>query len=358
MNMVVNNYWQESELEYLDSCPLCNQPERKKLYEGIHDRHYGCPGEWTLYRCLKCGAVYLSPRPTPDAIGKAYEIYSTHSIHEIQASPIKGLKRFAVSLRTGYLNRKYGYKQTPSFPIGYYVMYLLPPPLRWEWDHYARNLSIAHPKHNQLLDVGCGNGDFLIRAKHAGWDVCGIDFDAKALDLASNRGINAFCGTLENADIPEESFDVITMSHVIEHSHDPLGTLENCYKLLKPGGMLWIATPNPSSLLHSIYKSDWYFLAPPTHLILLDKLCLIQLLDKTGYFKIQSLRRGFIYATIKHYSDNINIYSTSQFSSKLGFGRKLMGLIHELIWILRPEADEELVIVAYKKNIASSSDLQ
>lgn len=353
----MNNYWKESELEYLDSCPLCNQPERHKLYEGIYDRYYGCPGEWTLYHCEKCGSAYLSPRPTRDAIGKVYETYSTHSINEIKASSLKGLKRFAVSLRNGYLNRKFGYKELPALFFGYYAMYLLPPPLRWEWDYYARNLPVAMPNRNKLLDVGCGNGDFLVRAKHAGWEVYGLDFDAKALNLTSNRGINAFCGTLENANLAEESFDVITMSHVIEHLHDPLNLLKQCYRLLKPEGTIWIATPNISSFLHSRYGSNWVHLAIPSHLILFNKTSLFHLLNEAGFIKTKQLRRGFSSPYARKFSENLKFDNTCQDHSNVGLYRKMTGLLHELIWIFHPEADEELVMVAYKK-IVSSPDLQ
>src|SRR3546814_17287077 len=90
--------------------------------------------------------------------------------------------------RNGYLNTKDVYQMQPASRLGYLAMHLLPPPWRLEWDHYARHLPKPKPGHNKLLDVGCGNGEFLLRARSQGWDVYGIDFDAEALRHANEIG--------------------------------------------------------------------------------------------------------------------------------------------------------------------------
>ncbi len=77
----------------------------------------------------------------------------------------------------------------------------------------------------RVLDVGCGNGEFLKRAKGLGWEVYGLDFDPKAVTAAQASGIHATVGDLESARYPSEHFDAVTMSHVIEHLHDPVEAL-------------------------------------------------------------------------------------------------------------------------------------
>ena len=69
----------------------------------------------------------------------------------------------------------------------------------------------------RLLDLGCGNGDYLFIARSAGWDVVGVDADSKAVSVASEKGIDVRLGNIEILDPSKEQFDVITLSHVIEH---------------------------------------------------------------------------------------------------------------------------------------------
>ena len=92
----------------------------------------------------------------------------------------------------------------------------------------------------RLLDLGCGNGSFLLRARCAGWDVVGLDPDPKAVEVACSQGLDVRLGDLGTLDPSIEQFDVITLAHVIEHVHHPAKVLEACYRLLRTGGFLWI----------------------------------------------------------------------------------------------------------------------
>nr|BAL55764.1 methyltransferase type 11 [uncultured Gammaproteobacteria bacterium] len=281
------NFWNESELERLNRCPICESNERDYAYP-VDDWHSGTPGTWDYYRCRGCGVFYLDPRPNRETIGRLYESYFTHMpTPKRERGPIGKL---ALGLRNDYLNWKYGYRHSPSIRGGRWFMYVLPPWLRWEWDYAARHLPKPTPGRNRLLDVGCGNGEFLAAARSAGWEGVGVDFDPKAVETTRSQGIDARLGSLEAQGFENSSFDAITLSHVIEHVHDPKALLAECARLLRPGGMLWIATDNTESLVYRYFGTYWYSFVPQ-HLTLFSQSVLRDLLEPMG-FDVKLEHRG------------------------------------------------------------------
>jgi SAM-dependent methyltransferase len=136
----------------------------------------------------------------------------------------------------------------------------------------------------RLLDVGCGNGQFLSEMRDLGWKVTGLDPDERAVRLArEGRGIEAYQGTLGEMKFPEQSFDVITLVHVIEHAHDPVGTLRECYRVLRVNGRLVLRTPNVASLGHRIFGADWRGLEVPRHLHLFTPRTLLTCAQQAGF---------------------------------------------------------------------------
>ena len=281
------NFWNETDLEHLGRCPICDSAEREHACQ-VDDWYSGTPGIWDYYRCRSCGVFYLDPRPNRHSIGRLYESYFTHMpTPKRERGPIGKL---ALSLRNDYLNWKYGYRNTPFLKGGRWLMYLLPPWLRWEWDYAARHLPKPAPGRNRLLDVGCGNGEFLAAARSAGWECVGVDFDPKAVETTRSRGIDVRLGPLEAQGFEDSSFDAITLSHVIEHVHDPKNLLVECVRLLRSGGMLWIATPNAESLIRRHFEAYWLDFAPH-HLILFFPDVLKNLLLSFG-FDVELEHRG------------------------------------------------------------------
>lgn len=284
--------WPENELEYLGHCPVCGSRQRTKVFSKLYDRLFNAPGYWTVYCCEACESGYLDPRPTPDNIRKAYARYSTHEIDNTCNGSETFLRRLRMSIRNGYLNRRYGYVGEPAVLWGYAAMFLLPPPLRTEWDWYARHLPPPEPGRNRLLDVGCGSGEFLLRARQAGWVVQGVDFDPKAAAIACQRELEVWCGDYRQAPIHEATFDAITSSQVIEHVHDPSDFVARLSSWLKAEGTLWINTPNFSSLSRRLFGKDWKLLHPPHHLTLLSPKALCRLYKNNGLAP-KLHRRGF-----------------------------------------------------------------
>jgi len=114
-----------------------------------------------------------------------------------------------------------------------------------------------------LLDIGAGTGDFLKQAKEANWKVSGVEPNEGAKKLAQEKGIN-----LQESlnDLNEETFDVITMWHVLEHVPNLEETISTIEKLLKPEGTLIIAVPNYNSFDANHYKEHWAAYDVPRHL--------------------------------------------------------------------------------------------
>ena len=91
----------------------------------------------------------------------------------------------------------------------------------------------------------------------AGWQGSGCDFDPVTIRNALARGIDVREGGIEAWGDQFGAFDAVTISHVIEHVHDPRATLALAWKLLKPGGMIYVETPNLDALGHDIHGRNW-----------------------------------------------------------------------------------------------------
>jgi ubiquinone/menaquinone biosynthesis C-methylase UbiE len=126
-------------------------------------------------------------------------------------------------------------------------------------------LDLIQP--GKLVDVGCGDGAFLSHMRDLGWSVEGVDFDEKAIRNAKSKyGLALIHGDLRSAHFPENTFDAITMKHVIEHVPDPVALLEEARRILKPKGRLVVTTPNAGGYGHKKFRQYWYGLDQPRHL--------------------------------------------------------------------------------------------
>jgi SAM-dependent methyltransferase len=129
----------------------------------------------------------------------------------------------------------------------------------------ASGIVLAQGK--RVLDVGCGDGRFLAAMRAHGWSVAGIETDSVAAALAAKRLGAPICETpLETAELPPESFDLVTLLHVLEHVPDPRATLTAAFRLLRPGGALLVAVPNRASVAAAVFGGRWYSLDLPRHL--------------------------------------------------------------------------------------------
>ncbi len=136
--------------------------------------------------------------------------------------------------------------------------------------------------HGTLLDMGCGVGTFLHTMKEGGWQVTGLEPDADA----RKAGETLYGLSILPADVferlPAESFDAITLWHVLEHVHDLQGYIRKLNSLLKPGGKLFIAVPNYTSKDAQAYGEYWAAYDVPRHLYHFSPLSLDTLMKRNG----------------------------------------------------------------------------
>lgn len=145
------------------------------------------------------------------------------------------------------------------------------PSFRWEWGQVLQSLSdftIKNGKYS-LLEAGCGNGDFLqgMNDKSNSFHI-GIDTSESAIQACQKRGLNGYCGTIDNFFDENSklkgSFDFAVSFHCLEHVSDPLSFVKQMKMAVKPGGKLFISTPfSPMS-----FESHWYdpLNHPPHHM--------------------------------------------------------------------------------------------
>lgn len=263
-------------------CLLCGDPGRA-LYNGLRDLLFGAPGRWSIRQCLQqgCGLVWLDPMPIQEDIGKLYDSYFTHTLASSFSAPV--LSPLRQEIGRALLASAFGYTSGASRNWTAWLG------LRMARSRFfrARAGSVIAWLHaswrGRLLDVGCGNGEFLARMRELGWEVVGFEPDSRAAAVARKvAGVSVFSGDLNDQELIPGSFDAVTMNNVIEHLAEPLPALERVRDLLKSGGHLVIQTPNVSSLGHYWFGRKWRGLEPPRHFFLFTPAALVRLVATAG----------------------------------------------------------------------------
>lgn len=310
--------WPEEDMEYLGYCPVCGETLRTLLHVDLVDNVFrAAQGKWALWTCMKCHSAYLDPRPSQVTIHRAYANYYTHKADTTHAPDYKSLsflRRLRRIMSNGYLNDQYGTRRYPASILGLWVAKIFPAQ-REILDVEFRYLPVPL-RGQRLLDIGCGSGKFLVSAREAGWQVSGIEPDPEAADTTRQLGVDVLVGTAELLDRESECFDVITISHVIEHVHDPKKLLEDIYRLLKPNGVLYIETPNIDSQWSNLFRKNWRGLETPRHIVLFTPEGIANLLLKSGFRKIKNIYRKdpqeHMYFSSMHLASNVTKNNTNQ----------------------------------------------
>lgn len=138
-------------------------------------------------------------------------------------------------------------------------------------------INSYHPVKGKVLDIGAGTGDFLLECKNQNWEILGIEPNDKAKTIAVGKGIK-FAENIES--LENNSFDVITMWHVLEHVPDVEHQIAELKRLLKPNGTIIIAVPNFKSFDAKHYKEFWAAYDVPRHLWHFSKIAIEKLFDK------------------------------------------------------------------------------
>ena len=217
------------------SCLVCNSSKLQEL-RGYEKKH--------LVKCQECSLIFIENKPTSEELNAFYE--HDYSITNY-FSPITK-KRFEE-----LLNQLEPFRKT-----------------------------------NRILDTGCGHGYFLEVAKEKGWEVFGTELSDLAITDCESKGIQMHKGVLTNSTYGDGYFDVIISIEFIEHINHPQTYVAQLKRILRPGGQVYVTTPNFNSLLRYKLKSEYDVISYPNHLSYFTSKTLQYLFESNG-FKKQSI---------------------------------------------------------------------
>jgi len=231
--------------EYDRPCPNCGTVDGRPLpaFQAHH-----------LVRCRSCGTTYAGRSPRPEELERLYASYPVHS----GLSPITR-KRFEALL-----------------------------------DELERYRSTG-----RLIDVGSGSGYFLDVARERGWDVHGTEYDPRMVEACRARGISMEQGPLDPGNYEPGSFDVVTSFEVLEHLLEPRTELGHFRSLLRPGGRLYLTTPNFNALSRHLAGPAWNIVNYPEHLNYFTPRSLARTLRAVGFQRIAIRTTGISVSRIR-----------------------------------------------------------
>lgn len=327
---------------------LCCGERGEPLYAGLRDRLFGTVGTWAISRCPNpgCGMLWLDPMPLAEDIHKAYEKYYTHAARHGGGGLVRN---FFNGAKRGYLANHYGYNE--GVGLVERLLGLLP----WIYPGRPAELDFSvmwlrAGSRGRLLDVGAGSGWLVEHMNRLGWQAEGLDFDPQSVVSAHARGLVFHHGGLPQQNFPEASFDAVTMSHCIEHVHDPLAWLVEARRILRPGGRLALATPNNESFCHALFGASWFPLDPPRHLHLFNRKAMASIVRRAGFtrFRMFTSIRDANGAFIA--SRAISAFNKFDMLAPVGVASKVVGrgvqLFEAIAKLARLDAGEDLVVLA------------
>lgn len=193
------------------TCPLCGSASTCVRLR-LHERD--------CLRCRACTLEFLHPQPSAEALQAVYDRdYYRPWLWEMTDDDLEAMK-----LRT----------------------------FRWQLKLVRR-----YGGGGNLLDVGCALGAMLRAGQEAGYVPFGVELNPAAVERARQHAQDVRCGTLAQAGYAPDTFDIVTMTDLLEHVHDPASTLREVRRILKPGGVLLITTPNTGSLGARLLGRHW-----------------------------------------------------------------------------------------------------
>ncbi len=214
------------------NCNLCGNDQVSLLW--YKDR-------FRYVRCVQCGLVYVNPQLLPAEIERIYD--------------------------TGYASKS----ESKPLPLDFLVYQ---PILDWA-ARYKQQLT--------FLDIGCFKGHLLLAAREQGWSVLGIEISQKAVEYArKEHGLDVFLGPLPEASYPPSHFDVAIMQDVVEHLSSPKLYLQEVFRVLRPGGGIYIETPNFDSATRYVLGKEWSVFFP-WHQYYFTPRTLKKMLEEVGF---------------------------------------------------------------------------
>lgn len=148
--------------------------------------------------------------------------------------------------------------------------------------------KLAKKAHGGLLEVGCGEGNFLRRAARDFSFACGLDLSREGLKRASRHQLPLNLGDAQNLPFKSESFEFLIAFDLVEHLPAPEKFFDEAVRILKPGGELVLTTPNPESLGSRLKKKEWFGYKDPTHCSIKNRAGWEKIFKETGLELVSS----------------------------------------------------------------------
>jgi SAM-dependent methyltransferase len=236
---------------FLHTCRICDTGSHRTFV--AREMMFGTRETFEYLECEHCGCVQIATIP-PDASRFYPDDYYAHQQEQPQPKTLRDrIRRHRTAYQLGRKN-----------PIGWLLARTQPhTPPHVEWARWAgADLDDA------ILDVGCGNGKLLLEMHLYGFSqLLGVDPFVEA-DLDYRNGVRILRRDVSEIQGP---FDFVMMHHALEHVPDPLATLREVHRLLRPGGSALIRIPVADSYAWRTYRADWVQLDPPRHFHLLTR---------------------------------------------------------------------------------------
>lgn len=244
---------------------------------GSEQRQPHCPENGLgLVQCQSCGLVYVSPRPDANEL---YALYGETYFHNNESGVVG---------YTDYIKDEDNIRRTA-----------------------ARRLKFTERfvQAGRLLDVGCAVGFFIDEARKRGWQVQGLDVSSFAVDYAREHfGLDAQHGSLTELQFEPDVYDLVTMWDVIEHVPDPKAYLAKAAELVRPGGVIALATPDVDSFPARLMGRRWVgYKLSEEHIYYFSIKTLRRMLEEAG-FEVVNVRHVGKYVTLRLFLDRLGMY--------------------------------------------------
>lgn len=244
-------------MEYVN-CNLCGSDKTESFFKK-RDKLGTDQTEFNVVECRECGLLYVNPRPDQEEMGKFYpEVYSWKETLRAETLFTKWMRRLE----------------------NFYRYHLLKNEVSKVVKFTGRNLG-------KVLDIGCGTGDRLDTFRSKGFHGYGVEPSPSARYAKEFLNLNVVEGDLFSGHFQDNFFDMITLYHVLEHTHNPMRVCQEIYRILKKEGGLIIQVPNRDCLQFKLFKERWAAFDVPRDLYYFGIRTLSLLLERVGFRMIK-----------------------------------------------------------------------